>query len=207
MNDHVTDNDRHLVSERFRGEAQIRAAFPRMDTGRRRSLFDDYYNLADKIAGFPGGLTPERQRVRENLFDFAYRLSDIACDYLERLRHRVPQYWPAYGAALARARQSGRVPEPINGVHVAVALRFQYRRAAPGACIVVEATPDFERFDYRFMAGLHVEILAVRADLDFADWLARRMAADGLLKITLRHLDNPTALVETLYDGGRPWRM
>jgi hypothetical protein len=207
MADHVTDGDRDLVAIRLRPDAAIRAALPRMDAGKRYALFDHFYGLAEKIPSLPGGLTPVRRRVREDLFGFAYKFSDIACDYLERLRLRVPQYWPAYGAALARARQAGRVPEAINGVHVAVALRFQYRCAAPGACIVVEASPDFERFDYRFMAGLNVEILAVRADLDFADWLARRMAADGVLKIALRHLDNPTAPAETLYDGSRPWRM
>lgn len=204
----VTDADRQLVAMRAcRPESAFRAAFPRMDTDQRRRLFDAYFALADRIPQLPGGLTPARRRIRANLDDFAYRLSDASCDWLERLRYRIPKKWPAYATEIARLRARGRVPAPVNGVHVFVALRFQYRGAAPGACVVVQCGPDFETFDYRFLAGLDVQFLATRADLGFADWLTRRIAADGANKITLRRLDDPAAPAVTLHDAGRPWRL
>ena len=203
---HVTEEDRQLVAMRVcRPEAAFRSAFPRMAAESRHRLFDLYYELGRNVARLPGGLTPQRRRDSADLLDFAYRLSDIACDYLERLRLRVPSKWPAHGAEIARLRARGRVPAPHDGVHISVALRFAYRRQAPGACVVVENRPDFESFDYRLMAGLNAEILAVRADLDFADWLTRRMAADGVRKITLRRLDCRESVPETLFDAGAPW--
>lgn len=202
----VTDEDRQLVAMRLcRPESAFRSAFQRIDDDSRRRLFDLYYGIAENIARLPGGLTPHRRRDRDDLFDFAYRISDIACDHLERKRYRIPNKWPAYGAEIARLRARGRVPAPVKGVHVSVALRFAYRRAAPSACIVVQDGPDFETFDYRLLAGLTVEILATRDDLNFADWLTRRMAADGVLKIALRRLDKRGDLATILYDAGKPW--
>ena len=202
----VTDDDRQIVAMMLcRPESAFRQSFTRIDGATRRRLPDLYYELARNIPRLPGGLTPARQGAQSWLYDFSYRLGDMACDYLERLRYRVPNKWPAYGAEIARLRARGRVPAPRKGVHVSIALRFAYRRAALGACVVVEPAPDFESFDYRLFAGLDVEIMAVRADLDFADWLTRTMAADGVRKITLRRLDCREAAPETLFDAGRPW--
>lgn len=202
----VTDDDRQIVAMMLcRPESAFRESFTRIDGATRRRLPDLYYELARNIPRLPGGLTPARRGAQSCLYDFSYRLGDMACDYLERLRYRIPNKWPAYGAEIARLRARGRVPAPLKGVHVSVALRFAYRRAAPGACVVVECAPDFERLDYRLLAGLDVEIMAVRADLDFADWLTRRMAADGVRKISLRRLDDHEAPSVTLHDAGCPW--
>lgn len=202
----VTDGDRQIVAMMLcRPQSAFRESFTRIDGATRRRLPDLYHELARNMPRLPGGLAPARQGAQSWLVGFSFHLDDTACDYLGRLRHRVPNKWPAYGAEIARLRARGRVPAPLKGVHVSIALRFAYRRAAPGACVVVERAPDFESFDYRLLAGLDVEIMAVLADLDFAAWLLRRLAADGARKITLRRMDDREVPNVTLYDAGRPW--
>ena len=201
----VTDHDRHLVAVRFRHEGAIRQALPSMSREKRLSLFDQVYDLAENVAHLPGGLTDGRQVVRADLFNFAWRLNDIVVNLHARLRHRVAGRFPPSGYELAKARARRRVPLPIDGVHVSLALKFAYKPAAPGACVVLEPRPDFETFDLRFLAGLNVEILATACDLWFGDAVARCLAADGVHLVTMRRLDASPAVFETLYNGGRRW--
>lgn len=203
----VTDHDRQLVAAMLcRPESEWRAALARVPAGRHFEPFERYYELAEAIPELLGGLTlPHRKTVQNCLYKWAWRMNDIAVDYRERLKIRQPNKWPAYAGDIARARKRGRVPTPENGYHVTIAVRWNYRQAAKGACIVVEEKPDFETFDYRFLAGLDVLVLVCGAEIQFADWLVHRLAADGVRSVSARRLDRAEKPIEKLWPGGIQW--
>ena len=201
----VTDTDRHLVAVRFRPEWMIRQALPIMTRENRLALFDQVYELAENAARLPGGLTDGRKAVRTELFNFAWHLNDIVVDFHARLRNRIAGRIPPSGYELSKARIRHRVPVPVNGIHVSLALKSAYKPAAPGACVVIEPKPDFEAYDLRFLAGLNVEILATACDLWFGDAVARCLAADGANLVAMRRLDTSSVTTETLFNGGRRW--
>lgn len=205
----ITDADRQLVAEMLcRPESQWRAEFARVPYTRHFEPFERYYELAEAIRELPGGLSlPHRKTVQNCLYKWAWRMNDIAVDYRERLRFRQPNKWPAYAGEIARARTRGRVPTPVDGYHVAIAVRWNYRQAAKGACIVVEEKPDFDTFDYRFLAGLDVLALVCGAEIQFADLLVRRLAADGVRSVSARRLDRPGRPIEKLWPGGIQWAL
>ena len=205
----ITDVDRQLVAAMLcRPESEWRARFARIPEKQHFEPFERYYELADSIRELPGGLSlPHRKTVQNYLYKWAWRMNDIAVDYRERLRCRQPNKWPAYAGEIARARKRGRVPTPVDGYHVTIAVRWNYRQAAKGACIVVEESPDFETFDYRFLAGLDVLVLVCGAEIQFADWLVRRLAADGVRSVSARRLDRPEQPIEKLWPGGIQWAL
>lgn len=184
----------------FRPEGAIRQAMPNMARAERLALFVQVYGLAEETECPTAG-----GRQRGDLFDFAWRLNDIAVDFHRRLDKRIAGRVPHGGFELAKARARRRVPVPIGAVHVSLALKFAYKLAAPGACVVVEPRPDFEIYDLRFLAGLNVEILATACDLWFGDALAHCLAADGVRMVNMRRLDLTGCPSETLYNGDRRW--
>jgi hypothetical protein len=184
----------------FRPEGAIRQALPNMVRDARLALFDQAYGLAEK-AECPD--TERRERI--DLFNFAWRLNDIVVEFHRRLDKRIAGRVPHGGLWLAKARARRRVPVQIGAIHVSLALKFAYKLAAPGACVVIEPRLDFEIYDLRFLAGLNVEILATANDLWFGDALAHCLAADGAHMVTMRRLDINGRPSETLYNGGRRW--
>jgi hypothetical protein len=202
----LTDDDRALgVACLRRPVGYWRQLMPKLGRSQRMGLFHRYHELADKIARLPGGLNDERRRLRAALEAFAWVMNDTAVDYHDRTRRRRTGKVPPYGAELAAARRRNKVPVPVNDVHVAIALRHGYRITAQRTCLLVEPVKASESYDFRFLAGLAVEIHATASDVWFADRLVRILAADGVDRVTLRRLDRNVP-IELLYDGGKPWR-
>lgn len=165
--------------------------------------FDFYAAAARALRARPGW--PSRPAIRRNharLMDFAYRVNDMAI-YLRAnagLRRRLP----AYGAALAQERRQGRVPVPVDGVHVAIGFHHNYSRASRAAFVVVPWRSQYAQFDFGFLAGLSVEILATGVDLPEVDELAFALEAQGVGRIQFRRIDGPFPAV-LIYDAAHYW--
>lgn len=197
----ATDDERRLVAAMLmRPDRYFLGAIQRLPFERHYQLCDQYYEIAKCRQQYRGN-----DEVNRVIYDFSWWLNDLATDIRERQRTRVDWKCPPYGAEIARQRTRGRVPRPVNGYHVSIALQPQYRRAAPlpDACLVVGVNQDAFEYDYRFLAGLDVLILCCRSEIEFADWLAGPLAIDGSRSVSVRLLNEPERADEKLYPTGR----
>lgn len=198
-----------LIARRLMwSEQKWRQVLPSLPREQRLALFDSYMELADWLNRLPrsdGAVQDRRRRARDNLRDFAWRLNDLVAELHARLRDAPRQRLPRGAATILAARRRGRVPGVVGGFHASIGLRSGFRAAAPGAFLVVPAGAEYRNLHFGCLAGLDVEILVTKIDLLEVDPLARELAAQGVVRIVLRCLDNamPPAI---LYDGSRPWR-
>ena len=200
----ATDDERRLVAAVLcRNDRYFRTAIGRMPVDRRYQSCDLCFSLADRRWKQCGD-----DHVTSVLYDFAWYLNDRASDLNQRDRYRQHRKCPPYGAEIARQRARGRVPVPVGGYHVTIALAPQYRRAAPApaVCLLVRPDEESETYDFRFLAGLQVLILAVGAEYGPAQWMTRTLAADGVERVHVRLLNHPKLADEQLYPAsGMSW--
>ena len=179
-------------------ETKWRRALPKLSRERRLALFDWYYDLAEQNKADGGS-------CYEDLFDFAWRLNDLVAEYHSDIRNPKKLRTPIHAAALRRARQGGRVPQPVDGAHVEIGFAFGYRAGSRCAFIAIRRDEDDPyTMDFRFLSGLDVRILATAADFRHIDPLARRLAYHGARSVTMRRLDFKCA-DEVLYKGYQQW--
>jgi len=160
---------------------------------------DRYFDLADHNRAAGGACW-------QWLVAFAYRLNDLAVEYLTDLRHPRRRQLPPFAKDIARARGRGRVPVPHGCAHVRIGRLIAYRQSVTVGAYVAAPGNDFEAYDWRFLAGLDVEILACACDLPDVDAWAATLARYRVRRVYLQRLDKPLPASELLYDGSRPWR-
>lgn len=200
----ATDAERRLVAAMLcRTDSYFRGALARIAPEKRHRVADPVFDLAERYFEIRGN-----GPVTEVLFDFGWYLNDRASDFNERDRYRLHRKCPPYGAAIARQRSRGRVPVPVGGYHATIALAPQYRRAAPAPdlCLLARPGREIETYDFRFLAGLNVLILACGDEWYTARYLARILAADGVETVHVRLLNHPKLADEQLYpEKGLSW--
>ena len=200
----ATDAERRLVAAMLcRTDSYFRSALARIAPEKRHRVADPVFDLAQRYFQIRG-----HGPTTEGLFDFAWYLNDRATDLNERDRYRQHRKCPPYGAAIARQRSRGRVPVPVRGYHATIALAPQYRRAAPepDLCLLARPGGEIETYDFRFLAGLQVLILAVGDEYGPARWLTRTLVADGVETVHVRLLNHPKLADEQLYpEKGLSW--
>lgn len=193
----ATDAERRLVAAMLcRTDSYFRGALARIAPEKRHRVADPVFDLAERYFQVRG-----HGPATEGLFDFAWYLNDRATDLNERERVRCAKGCPPYAAEITRQRARGRVPVPVGGYHVSIALRSQFRRAAPSpeSCVVLFGDRRQDSFDWRFLAALNVLILAWGDDWYAARYLARILAADGVESVHVRLLNHPKLADEQLY--------